>query len=323
MLASRITAPLLLILTASALEPETNPKDAAQAAEAKAVEFLKREVPAWSRDNGCFSCHNNGDAARALYAANQNGYSIPRQVLADTSSWLARPNGWKNNKGDPGFSDKRLANIQFGAALLAAIEAGHVSDRRSLALAASLIKADQEADGSWPIDVGNAPGSPATYGTPLATWTALVTLEAAGILATREPAEKAKRWLSQARLHNLPAVAARLLAAAGESGQLALLRRQECLTFIRRAQTVDGGWGPYQDSPSEPFDTAVVLLALAKVRHELGIEECIQRGRSFLAAQQSSDGSWPATTRPTGGDSYAQKMSTSSWATLALLATRQ
>ncbi len=32
--------------------------------EARAVAFLAREVPRWSRENHCYSCHNNGDAAR-------------------------------------------------------------------------------------------------------------------------------------------------------------------------------------------------------------------------------------------------------------------
>src|SRR5262245_11277070 len=81
--------------------------DPGKAAEAKAVEFLKREVPAWSRNNGCFSCHNNGDAARALYKASQNGYLIPADVLADTTAWLAKPQLWDKNKGEPGISDQR------------------------------------------------------------------------------------------------------------------------------------------------------------------------------------------------------------------------
>ncbi|MEP7271259.1 MAG: hypothetical protein ABI882_07120 [Acidobacteriota bacterium] len=41
--------------------------------ESKAVAFLVREVPAWSKGNGCFSCHNNGDGARALYTASLKG----------------------------------------------------------------------------------------------------------------------------------------------------------------------------------------------------------------------------------------------------------
>ena len=94
------------------------------------------------------------------------------------------------------------------------------------------------------------------------------------------------------------------------------------MKLIRAAQTSDGGWGPYADTPPEAFDTAVVLLALSRLPHEPGVDDLIQRGRGFLTAQQNLDGSWPATTRPSGGDSYAQLMSTTGWATLALLETR-
>lgn len=80
---------------------------------------------------------------------------------------------------------------------------------------------------------------------------------------------------------------------------------------------------PYADSPPESFDTAVVLLALVSFRQEPGIENLIRRGCAFLIAQQNTDGSWPATTSPPGGDSYAQMMSTTGWATLAVLATRE
>lgn len=57
-------------------------------------------------------------------------------------------------------------------------------------------------------------------------------------------------------------------------------------------------------------------------RLERDVPEMIQRGRTFLITTQQSDGSWSATTRPSGGQSYAQQMSTTGWATLALLATR-
>jgi hypothetical protein len=49
----------------------------------------------------------------------------------------------------------------------------------------------------------------------------------------------------------------------------------------------------------------------------------IARGRAFLIATQRDDGGWPETTRPSGGTSYAQRISTTGWATLALLATRR
>ncbi len=46
-----------------------------------------------------------------------------------------------------------------------------------------------------------------------------------------------------------------------------------------------------------------------------------RRGRAFLIAEQRADGSWPETTRPTGGESYAQRISTAGWAAMALLLT--
>ena len=49
----------------------------------------------------------------------------------------------------------------------------------------------------------------------------------------------------------------------------------------------------------------------------------IVRGRAFLLTQQQPDGSWIETTRPPGNVSYAQRISTTGWATLALLATRE
>jgi len=329
---------ILTTLAAGGCVTDMDRRDPAAAAEARAVEFLKREVPAWSRDNGCFSCHNNGDAARALFAAARKGHRIPARVLADTTAWVTRPDRWEHNKGDPGFSDKRLANIQFAASLLAASEAGKVKDRRPLQEAARKVAADQDADGTWPVELQNAVGSPATYGTTLATYMALKTLQDADPTGASEAIRKAEAWLRRARPGNVLAAATLLLAETRESSARSLPKTrashslysltlnstvQECLNLIRRAQTRDGGWGPYTDSPPEPFDTAVVLLALQEARLATDVDEMIQRGRGFLAAQQLADGSWPATTRPPGGDSYAQRVSTTGWATLALLGTRE
>ena len=95
------------------------------------------------------------------------------------------------------------------------------------------------------------------------------------------------------------------------------------LELLRRGQSDDGGWGPRASSPPEPFDTALALLALAKCDQSPDIRGMIARGRAFLIAQQQEDGSWIETTRPPGNVSYAQRISTTGWATLALLATRE
>ncbi len=319
-LAGALVVLMALVLAGCARREHSDP---GIRAERRAVAFLQREVPAWSRENRCFSCHNNGDGARALYAASQKGHRIPARDLKETTAWLARPDRWEKNKGDPGFSDRRLANIQFAASLLGAIESGHLRDRGKLQEAARKVAADQSPDGSWPIDSGNAVGSPATYGTTLATFMAWRVLRSADAPGTSEVVRKAGKWLRQSPRATVLAAATSILAQTHEATEAARAQRQESLDFLRRAQTQDGGWGPYADSPPEAFDTAIVLLALAEMRGVADVEILVRRGRTFLMAQQQPDGAWPATTRPSGGQSYAQRMSTTGWATFALLATRE
>jgi hypothetical protein len=92
--------------------------------------------------------------------------------------------------------------------------------------------------------------------------------------------------------------------------------------LVKKGQARNGGWGPYTNSPPESFDTAVVLLGLTRHAALEGTKAVIQRGRAYLLSAQQADGSWPETTRPSGSESYAQRVSTTAWATLALMATR-
>src|SRR5579864_5257757 len=109
-----------------------------------ALAYLSREVPRWQRDNQCASCHNNGDAARALYVARRLRHHVPAASLASTSAWLAQPASWDSNRGNPAFSDKNLARIQFAAALLEALDAKVVKDRQVLRQAAESLLPEQK-----------------------------------------------------------------------------------------------------------------------------------------------------------------------------------
>jgi hypothetical protein len=144
---------------------------------------------------------------------------------------------------------------------------------------------------------------------------ALRTVKAAALPETDAAIQKAEGWLRRVNPDNVFAAAVLLQTSVGNS--------TDSLDLIRRTQTSDGGWGPYPDSPPETFDTALVLLALQEMREATGVKAMLQRGRAFLLAEQETDGGWPATTRPAGASSYAQRMSTTGWATLALLATRE
>ena len=92
------------------------------------------------------------------------------------------------------------------------------------------------------------------------------------------------------------------------------------LAWFAQAQARDGGWGPFATAPPEAFDTALGVLALSRFLDRPGVADCVRRARAFLVDSQHDDGSWTETTRPTGNESYAQRLSTTGWAALALLA---
>jgi hypothetical protein len=291
--------------------------------EQRALTFLSREVPRWSIDNRCFSCHNNGDAARALYEADSLTGTISPDVLDTTTRWLGHPEQWKHNGGEGPFNDPILARVQFAAALATAVETNHQRDRSPLLRAADLLVKDQQPDGTWPIDPGESVGSPAAYANSLATALARRTLLLAGRTRYRGPIDRIDAWMRQKEIHNIVDAAAVLLGLDGAADVLGQAQRQHCLELIGKGQSREGGWGPYVKAPPEPFDTALVLLAMASCAGSPEIDTRRAKGRTFLVSRQQGDGSWVETTRPPGGESYAQRLSTTGWATLALLATPQ
>jgi hypothetical protein len=276
-------------------------------AEARAVRYLAREVPLWPVKNKCFSCHNNGDAARALLAARRLSIPFDDAALQSTIEWLRRPEGWEDNGPKVEYSDKKLATLEFAHALLLVTE----KEDPSLIRAAERVAALQEKDGSWAVDADGLPGSPVTYGRTLATVVALRIFASADPKRFADPIDRAQRWLLNKKPDGVFDVAALLLGGRRNP--------EECLEILRKGQTRDGGWGPYVTSPPEVFDTAVALLALMAQIDQPGVPEMVRRGREYLVQTQESDGSWPETTRPPGAESYAQRISTTGWALLALL----
>ncbi len=262
----------------------------------KALAYLATEVSRWSKDNQCFSCHNNGDGARALYIAMQVGKRVDLAMLKETAAWLNEPALWKTAGANPGISDKTLAGIQYASALAES----KPRNRKTLLEAAAVVAEGQSDDGSWKID---ELGSPASYGTALATYFALNTLKLGDPNRFAKPIAHAQAWFAALQPSNVPEAAAAVMA--GQKG----------LAFLLEAQNSNGGWGPWKLAPSEPFDTALAILAIKNERN------AVERGRAFLLRTQLASGGWPATTRPPDGQSYAQHISTTAWAVIALLRT--
>ncbi|HUG90469.1 MAG TPA: hypothetical protein VML55_06530, partial [Planctomycetaceae bacterium] len=196
------------------------------APEQRALAFLTREVPQWHREHACFSCHNNGDAARALYRLRTLGHRLPDEVLADTTAWLARPEGWKDNHGDERFSDKTLANIQFAAALAAAQEARAIDDRQALVRAAELLVRDQQNDGTWHVDAGGAIGSPITWGRFLSAALCRDVLVRAGRRRFAGPIDRIDGFLRREAPRTVLDAAGGLLGLAEADDAAAIRQRQ-------------------------------------------------------------------------------------------------
>jgi hypothetical protein len=191
----------------------------------------------------------------------------------------------------------------------------------SLSTAAGVLAELQFADGSWAFEAEGQIGSPVGYGRPLMTVAArdvLIRLDRERFAANIAAAES---WLRQAEPRTVLDAAAVLWGLAGAldaAAQASIARRLE---LIRSAQSDRGGWGPYRIGAPEPFDTAVVMLALQQLPNTGETQQILARGREFLLATQLPGGSWPATTRPAGQESYPQMLSTTAWAALALIMT--
>ncbi len=284
----------------------------------RGVAYLRAELPKG----------RNGDAARALLEAGARGYDTGTS-LDETLNFLKKPATWDHDGAPGGFDDKRLARIQFAGALAVAERHGKAAST-DLAEAAKLLVADQAADGSWPLDHSQSPGSPATYGTIAATWSARTSLIASGMLPDNFTIVQADRWLRGLTVERVYDASALLLALDLAGDAMADGLRRTALSIVRTGQAANGGWGPDATAPPQVFDTALAVLALSALNVEPRIArstyrpeellEAIAKGKAFIESQQRSDGSWPETTRPAGQESYAQRISTSGWALLALLA---
>lgn len=289
--------------------------------EARAIAYLSVEVPRWNRENHCFSCHNNGDGARALLSSKGTAFAPKGDALDSTIAFLAQPDRWSKNGTDGAFNDLRLARLQFAATLDEAVRSGLIVERDSRIRAAEMLAKDQSEDGSWPIDDAAAVGSPATYGPSVATTQALRMLRSADRSRFNAQIEKAESWIRGRPIQNVHDAYAVLMVLSADNAK-DRTKIDAAIDLIRRAQNEDGGWGPFLRSASEPFDTAIALIALAEYADRGAVRSMIDRGRKHLTACQKADGSWAETTRPAGAESYAQRLSTTGWATIALLRAR-
>src|SRR6185436_4804573 len=93
-------------------------------------------------------------------------------------------------------------------------ESGAVKNPQAMQAAANKVMQAQAEDGSWPIDVANAVGSPATYGVALATYLAWSSLKRASMPETSTARQKAAERLRGVKPDSVPNAAVLLMFLA-------------------------------------------------------------------------------------------------------------
>lgn len=297
------------------------PADTNAAAIARGVDFLKKEAPKWTLER-------NSEATRALLAAGAKGHDVGTS-LDETLAFLKQPATWDQSKAVIGTGNKTLAYVRLSSALAAAERNGK-APAASLEAAAKLLVAEQQPDGTWERDQSPAVGSPATYGTILAAWSARSTLISSGMQPDNFTIVQIDKWARGLTPENVLDASATVLVLELSSDVMAENLRRTCLSILRQGQQEKtGGWGLEATTAPQVFDTAIAVLALSSLQVEPRLarsaftpdelKEVIAKGKQFIVSQQRPDGSWPETTRPANQENYGQRISTTGWAMLALL----
>ena len=286
----------------------------------RAFDYLLLESTSWSPDNGCFSCHNDGDAFRALLAYDKESQSLRAPQWQSLLNWFQRPEEWLKSKSAEIGESPILTFIQFGTARQAAQNAGWIEAEESVerTIRNELLKTQSRA-GYWQVEPDRTIGSPGTYGNALASFQALSIIGEEQSEQIESAKTRCLNWASQFYPKSSTDLAAiSLLLNLAETSKLRE-RAKDWSQHLVETQNADGGWGIFPHRYSEVFDTAIACIAIAKTLAPSSGEESLKNARQFLEETQEPSGGWPETTRPSGGVSYAQHISTTAWALQALI----
>src|SRR4030095_7249402 len=191
------------------------------------------------------------------------------------------------------------------ASALAVAERHGKAASADLEAAAKLLVAEQKPDRSWQLDSSQSLGSPATYGTIIATWSARSSLIASGMQPDNFTIVQADKWIRGLTPENVLDASATILALELSSDVMAENLRRSCLSILRNGQSPAGGGGPYVTAAPQAFDTAMAVLALSALEVEPRLarsayrveelKEAIANGKKNILSQTRTDGTSPQT----------------------------
>lgn len=312
------------------VEAAITPQQARIAVE-RGLAFLERDATKWRKERQCSTCHHGTMTVWALSEAKSQGYAVATETLADMSKWtkerlreLDKPRdtrlGW-NMVNTPALYLEVMTQAVLNQEVISADERQRI--------AAHLLR-HQEDDGKWAWSIAPPQNRPPPHfeSDEVVTLLAYLALRTQVLTDTKEKStvrdgrERAASWLAKTKPSDTTQAAVLRLLVKVWSGNSAKALRSEIDEFFSR-QNKDGGWSQLRDLPSDAYATgqALYFLSLAGVRNDRAE---IQRGASFLIADQKEDGSWPMTARANPGGKPAKNLIPityfgSSWASLGLM----
>jgi hypothetical protein len=333
---ARLSVVLLLglCLPQPAIAAEPTPRATTQQIQQtvdRAIGYLQTESAAWLKSRGCAACHHVPMPLWALSEAEQQGYTIDKKYLSDTTeSLLGSKDKLMTSKifpdpdapPDPRPQGRGLnMGLPFLAIAAQSMPALTEGQKKSLKLITEEIVKKQQPDGSWEFFATLRRPPINESQTTDAAWIILALQGDKD--APEKSLKKAVEWLDAKRTdtHQDKALKVLLGVRAG-TPRKALQTTIDELLALQRA---DGGWSQTVPEPkSDAFATGQTLYVLSLVGFTADRPE-IKRGLDFLVATQKADGSWPMISRSTpNGEPGSSKLLTpitcaaSSWATLGM-----
>jgi Squalene-hopene cyclase C-terminal domain len=303
----------------------------------RSIGYLQTESAAWLNTRKCAACHHVPLPLWALSEADQQGYAIDKNFVADTVESLlgSREKLLASkifpNPADPPDPRPQGRGLNMGLPFLAvaarSLPSLTAGQKQSLSLIADEIVKKQQPDGSWEFFATLRRPPINESQTTDAAWIVMALVGETGEGAPesqRAALSKAIAWLDAAKPSDIHQDKV-LKVLLGIRSARPRETMQSTIDELLALQRADGGWSQtVPELKSDAFATGQTLYVLSLAGYSFERPE-MKRGIDFLVATQTSDGSWPMLSRSTpDGSPGSSKLLTpiqcaaGSWATLAL-----
>lgn len=319
---------LIWLALLAGVSPASEPNDSERTPE-QAIErgllFLVGDARQWRNEHECATCHHGTMTVWALCEAQQAGYAVDGEPLAEMTSWTKER--WlkdldKPRDPRPGWNMVKLPAVLLGCISQTSAGKNLLQPAETAAIADHIVR-HQEAEGFWAIPESNNAYPPVFESAEVYTLWACLALRsesADASPAVQQCFEQAHAFLGQKPAgDDTQACVLRLLLAARQGASKEAL--QASVDAVLEHRNADGGWGQIPNCPSDAFATGQVLFALSQVDSD---RKQISPAISFLVANQRDDGSWPAVPRVRPNGKTASNLVPityfgSAWATIGLM----